>query len=252
MLISLFFILTSSCTLKNKKQTNDSTDSIQNHELKQMVKTQIEARGITDIKVLTAMKKVLRHQFVPLHIRYLAYRDTPLPIGFDQTISQPYIVAFMTEAAHLKNDCRVLEIGTGSGYQAAVLAEICNEVYTIEIIKELGNRSKKLLTELGYHHVYVKIGDGYLGWPEKAPFDAILVTAAPEHIPQPLIKQLATGGHLIIPVGSTHQELMRLTKTKEGIKKESLLPVRFVPFTGPGIDKKSDDLPSTWDMTIPF
>lgn len=195
-----------------------------------MVTTQIIARGISDKSVIEAMRKVERHLFVPeIHIQH-AYGDHPLPIGYGQTISQPYIVAFMTEILELDENSRVLEVGTGSGYQAAVLAEICDSVYTVEIVEELGTRSARLFKELGYSNVKVKIGDGYLGWPEYSPFDAIIVTCAPTHVPDPLKDQLKEGGRMIIPVGERYvQELVLLTKKKGALKQTSVLPVRFVP-----------------------
>lgn len=194
-----------------------------------MVEHQIKDRGVTDKEVLKAMKKVKRHLFVPPYIADLAYQDSPLPIGERQTISQPYIVAFMTEAAKLKRNDKVLEVGTGSGYQAAVLARIVKEVYTIEIIKRLADSARYRLKELGYKNVHVKWGDGYKGWPEEAPFDAIIVTAAPDEVPEELLKQLKLGGRMVVPVGAFYQELYLITKTKDGYSKESLLPVRFVP-----------------------
>ena len=199
-----------------------------------MVKTQIAARGITDKRVLEAMIRVPRHQFVPKVYRYLAYSDRPLPIGEEQTISQPYIVALMTEALGLKGGERVLEIGTGSGYQAAVLAEIVKEVYTIEINERLGESAQQRLKQLGYNNVKVKVGDGYLGWPEYAPFDGIIVTCAPEEIPQPLVEQLAQGGKMVIPMGKEDQiqTLFLLAKQEERLKKKVIIPVRFVPMTG--------------------
>jgi protein-L-isoaspartate(D-aspartate) O-methyltransferase len=197
-----------------------------------MATEQLVARDIVDPKVLAAMRKIPRHRFVPEQLADSAYEDGPLPIGKEQTISQPYIVAFMTQVLRLRGKERVLEIGTGSGYQAAVLAEIVPEVHTIEIVPELAERARTLLRELGYFNVRGKAGDGYLGWPEKAPFDAILVTAAPDHIPQPLVDQLAPGGRMVIPVGQDHQELVLIEKTREGIKQSSILPVRFVPMTG--------------------
>jgi protein-L-isoaspartate(D-aspartate) O-methyltransferase len=200
---------------------------------KAMVKNQLEARGIRNEAVLQAMLKVPRHQLVPGNVRHLAYADSPLPIGSGQTISQPYIVAFMTEAIEPKPEMKVLEIGTGSGYQAAVLAEIVAEVYSIEIVETLGKKAKKDLSELGYDNIHVRIGDGYKGWPEQAPFDAIIVTAAPEEVPQPLIDQLKEGGKMILPVGPSGdtQELRILEKKKGKIRSKSLFPVRFVPFT---------------------
>ncbi|MBN1387326.1 MAG: protein-L-isoaspartate(D-aspartate) O-methyltransferase [Bacteroidales bacterium] len=195
-----------------------------------MVTDQIVARGITDSRVIRAMGKVERHLFVPEGARRYAYTDGPLSIGEGQTISQPYIVAFMTECLSLKPDMKVLEVGTGSGYQAAVLAEIVDKVYTIEIVEQLGLRSKKLLADLGYDNVFVKIGDGYEGWLEHAPYDAIIVTCAPNRIPDPLKDQLAEGGRMIIPVGGSGiQYLILNTKRNGRIRQVSVLPVRFVP-----------------------
>jgi protein-L-isoaspartate(D-aspartate) O-methyltransferase len=199
----------------------------------QMVQQQIAWRGIRDTLVLNAMRKVPRHLFVPDYLVAQAYFDSPLPIGEGQTISQPYIVAFMTEALKLQGNERVLEIGTGSGYQAAILAEIVKEVYTIEIVPTLGKRAEELLQKMGYKNVQVIIGDGYRGLPAKSPFDAIIVTAAPDHIPQPLVDQLKAGGRLIIPVGNLEQELILIEKKADGsVTKKSVLPVRFVPMTG--------------------
>lgn len=195
----------------------------------QMVEYQLKSRDIVDRKVLDVMLKVERHKFVPKEYEELAYIDEPLPIGFGQTISQPYIVALMTQLLEVKKEDKVLEIGTGSGYQAAILAELAKEVYTIEIIPELAQRAEKLLKELGYKNIFVKIGDGYLGWPEYAPFDKIIVTCAPEEIPQPLIDQLKDGGKLVIPVGSVWQELVVVEKKEGKINKRNVIPVRFVP-----------------------
>ncbi len=202
-------------------------------ERESMVKTQIENRGIKDKSVLDAMKKVLRHEMIPSNVVNRAYTDGPLPIGYGQTISQPYIVAFMTEAINPKPDHKVLEIGTGSGYQAAVLAEIVKEVYTIEIVNELYTSADKKLNELGYKNIFCKAADGYYGWEEHAPFDAIVVTAAAEHIPPPLVEQLKDGGKMIIPVGAPflNQNLILVEKKDEEVTTRSLLPVRFVPFT---------------------
>jgi protein-L-isoaspartate(D-aspartate) O-methyltransferase len=197
-----------------------------------MVDDQIAARGISDAAVLEAMRQVPRHRFLPPAQEANAYEDHPLPIGFDQTISQPYIVAYMTQALSLGPSDRVLEIGTGSGYQAAVLAEIVREVYTIEIVPELAAGATKILSELGYENVRVRHGDGYRGWPEAAPFDAIIVTAAPRAIPQPLIDQLALEGRMVVPVGDWYQELVIVTKTTDGIVEQKTIPVRFVPMTG--------------------
>jgi len=198
-----------------------------------MVKTQIEARGVKNPLILEAMRNVPRHQLVPENQRHNAYSDRPLAIGDGQTISQPYIVAYMTNLLDPKKGMKVLEIGTGSGYQAAVLAEIASEVYTVEIIEKLGRRAKRDLQEMGYDNIHVKIGDGYAGWEEHAPFDAILVTAAAPEIPQPLIDQLKVGGRMIIPVGpvAQTQELVMVEKTRDEVKTKNLLPVRFVPFT---------------------
>lgn len=198
-------------------------------ERSQMVEAQLKARGINDQKLLMVMQKTPRHLFVPDNMQEYAYEDRPLPIGYNQTISQPYIVALMTEAANLHPDSKVLEIGTGSGYQAAILAELCHEVYTIELVEALGKLAQKCLKNMGYNNVHVKVGDGYKGWPEQAPFDAIIATAAPEDVPQSLLEQLKDGGRLVIPVGSISQELLRITRSKDGFTKESILPVRFVP-----------------------
>ena len=201
-------------------------------ERMRMVARDLAARDITDSTVLAVMARVPRHLYVPEDLRRYAYRDGPLPIGEDQTISQPYIVAFMTQAMNLSPTDRVLEIGTGSGYQAAVLGEIAAEVYTIEIIPALAERSKALLRGLGYENIHVRTGDGYFGWPEKAPFDAIIVTAAPNHVPQALVDQLADGAPLVMPVGDAYQELIRITRRGDKQTTERLLPVRFVPMTG--------------------
>lgn len=203
---------------------------------KRMVEEQLKGpgRNITDPRVLKAMEKVPRHKFVPPEFIHEAYDDHPVPIGFGQTISQPYIVAFMTEQLHLQPDDKVLEIGTGSGYQAAILAEIAKEVYTIEIIAELAKRAKTTLAELGYTNVHVRIGDGYQGWPEAAPFDAIMLTCAPDHVPPPLVDQLKDGGRMILPVTGPFgmQELILLVKQGDQLLKKRVLPVRFVPMTG--------------------
>lgn len=201
---------------------------------KRMVEEQIISRGIKDKEVLDAMATVPRHLFVPEGYRAYSYYDQPLPIGFGQTISQPYIVAFMTELLALNKDSVVLEVGTGSGYQAAVLSRIAKQVYTMEVVEPLGKEAAHQVKAIGYSNVEVKIGDGYKGWPEHAPFDAIIVTAAADHIPQPLIDQLSSGGRMVIPVGGVYavQDLMLVTKdTSSKIVKKSLIPVRFVPLT---------------------
>jgi protein-L-isoaspartate(D-aspartate) O-methyltransferase len=178
------------------------------------------------------MRTVPRHRFVPADVVDLAYTDQPLPIGHEQTISQPYIVAFMAEALQLKPGDKVLEVGTGSGYHAAVISQLAKEVYTIEIVPQLAASAKSTLSELGYRNVHVRHGDGYEGWPEEAPFDAILVTAAPDHVPPALVEQLGVGGRMIIPVGRGVQELRLIRKTARGVIEEPTIPVRFVPMTG--------------------
>jgi protein-L-isoaspartate(D-aspartate) O-methyltransferase len=198
-----------------------------------MVTEQIAARGIGDEKILQALRRVPRHEFVPEPLRDRAYADRPLPIGEGQTISQPYIVALMTLAVAPDKNMKVLEIGTGSGYQAAVLAELCRSVYTIEIVETLGKRAAEVLAKR-YSNVHVRIGDGYRGWPEEAPFDAIIVTASPTSVPAPLIEQLREGGRMVIPVGEANpQELVLLTKKEGRLRQESILPVRFVPMVDP-------------------
>ncbi len=198
-----------------------------------MIAETIIARGVSDSLVLAAMRAVPRHLFVPAAMRPHAYADQPLPIGADQTISQPYIVALMTELLDLRPGEKVLEIGTGSGYQAAVLAEITDRVYSIEIIASLAASAEERLLRLGYESVKVRAGDGYRGWPEAAPFDAIIVTAAPDHVPEPLVAQLAPGGRLVIPVGGFSQDLMLIERGLDGrLRKRSIIPVRFVPMTG--------------------
>ncbi|MBU1905648.1 MAG: protein-L-isoaspartate(D-aspartate) O-methyltransferase [Candidatus Omnitrophica bacterium] len=194
-----------------------------------MAGEQIEARGVKDKRVVEVMRSIERDKFVPSKIRHLAYEDRPLPIGSGQTISQPYIVALMTELLELKGNEKVLEIGTGSGYQAAILGELAKEVYTIEILPELASRAEALLRDLGYKNISVKQGDGYLGWPDFAPFDAIIVTAAPPEIPQALIEQLAEGGRMVVPVGTLFQELKLLIKSQGKLIEKNILPVRFVP-----------------------
>jgi protein-L-isoaspartate(D-aspartate) O-methyltransferase len=195
-----------------------------------MVREQIEARGVRDARVVAAMRRVPRHLFVPEHVRADAYEDYPLPIGHEQTISQPYIVAWMTEALRVKPGDRVLEIGTGSGYQAAVLSEMGAEVYTIELVAPLAETAARTLQALGYTTIRAKQGDGYGGWPQHAPFSAIVVTAAPDHVPQPLVEQLAAGGRLVIPVGGRMlQQMTVITKDARGVTSEERMAVRFVP-----------------------
>lgn len=199
---------------------------------RRMVETQLRGRDIRDARVLEAMRKVPRHEFVPSDLRAFAYNDGALPLSMGQTISQPYIVAYMTQLLELEGTERVLEIGTGSGYQAAVLAEIVPEVFTIEILPKLGEEAAAVLKSLGYKNIHFRIGDGYAGWPEQAPFDRIIVTAAPRKIPQPLIDQLKEGGVLVCPVGRPDQDLIVLRKGRDGITRRSTIPVRFVPMTG--------------------
>jgi protein-L-isoaspartate(D-aspartate) O-methyltransferase len=198
-------------------------------ERQTMVDDHIRGRGITDQRVLAAMRSVPRERFVPETVTGQAYADHPLPIGYGQTISQPYIVAYMSETLQVTRSSKVLEIGTGSGYQAAILGELAGEVYSIEIVPELADRARQILDALGYKNIHVRTGDGYRGWPEQAPFDRIMVTAAPDHVPQPLVDQLATGGRLVIPVGRTEQDLLLITRTPTGVVQQRTIPVRFVP-----------------------
>jgi protein-L-isoaspartate(D-aspartate) O-methyltransferase len=226
-LLLLFFMMGFTCpSVLIAQQENDFS-----RMREEMVQDQIVARGVKDKKVINAMNKVKRHLFVPEKYRAFSYRDHPLPIGEGQTISQPYIVAYMTEVLNLRPGDRILEVGTGSGYQAAILAELVKEVYTIEIIGELGRRARKILDTLGYKNIQVIIGDGYKGWPEKAPYDAVIVTCAPERIPEALVRQLKEGGRMIIPVGKAGgiQKLVKCVKMKGVIKTEDVMHVRFVP-----------------------
>jgi protein-L-isoaspartate(D-aspartate) O-methyltransferase len=207
-----------------------------------MVKYQIEGRGVKDKAVLAAFRKVPRDRYVPALWRGRAYADSPLPIGEGQTISQPYVVAWMTELIEPKKGMRVLEIGTGSGFQAAILAECVGEVDTIEVVPSLGRSAETLLRDQGYRNIRVRIGDGYGGWPERAPYDAILLTAAPpSDVPKPLLDQLKVGGRLVAPVGRDVQDLVRITRTETGYKREVLAPVRFVPMTGKAQDDRGKD-----------
>lgn len=194
-----------------------------------MIEFQMRRRGIDDRRVLDAIARVPRHAFVPEDVRADAYADTPLPIGYGQTISQPYIVAFMTAALRIEPSDRVLEVGTGSGYQAAVLAELAREVFTIEIVPQLAASARLTIDSLGYRNVRVRTGNGYLGWPDAAPFDRIIITAAPDEVPPVLVQQLQYGGLMAVPVGTSEQELRILRRTRDGMQTLSVLPVRFVP-----------------------
>ena len=207
-------------------------------ERARMVAEQLRARGIRDRAVLRAMARVPRHQFVPAPYQELAYADRPLPIGFDQTISQPFIVAYMTEVANVSSGERVLEVGTGSGYQAAILAELVREVYTVEIVPELATRARTQLRALGYANVHVRTGDGYAGWREHAPYDAIVVTAAPDHVPPALVEQLAVGGRMVVPVGADEQEMRVISKTARGVVEQRTIPVQFVPLVRPDSQRR--------------
>jgi len=238
-ILAVIVILFSACIGEEREPfqdmgENETQESGFIEEREHMVKFDLRGRDITDEKVLEVMARVPRHEFVPRDLQGKAYADHPLPIGYGQTISQPYIVALMTQGLKLKKEDRVLEIGTGSGYQAAVLAEIVDEVYTIEIIEELAERANKTLKELDYENVEVKTGDGYFGWEEHAPFDAIIVTCAANHIPPPLIEQLDEGGRLIIPLGSTkyYQTLTLVEKRNGSLETKYITSVRFVPMTG--------------------
>ena len=201
-------------------------------ERKKMVEDQIVSRGIKDERVVNAMLEVPRHEFVPEDWKDYSYSDGPIPIGMGQTISQPYIVAIMTELMGVKEGDKVLEIGTGSGYQAAVLAAMGCNVYTIEILGELTGRARNVIEKLGYNNVHFKVGDGYEGWEEHSPYDAITATASPAEIPHPLVDQLKQGGRMVLPVGKDHQELKLITKTEDGMETKDIIPVAFVPMTG--------------------
>ena len=218
----------------------DPASDTRSGERLKMAATQLEARDITDARVLRVMRQVPRHEFIPEGERGFAYADHPVPIGHGQTISQPYIVALMTQAVAAQPGQKILEIGTGSGYQAAVLADISAKVYTVEIVPELAERAAWTLARLGYTNVSARAGDGYDGWPEAAPFDAVMVTAAANHVPPPLLAQLGEGGRLIIPLGPTtsFQTLTLITKRGEAYDTESLTGVRFVPLTGKALEKE--------------
>jgi protein-L-isoaspartate(D-aspartate) O-methyltransferase len=232
----MLFIFLANCSERERVSELDSKGDFKTMR-ERMVETQIQARGIKDARVLSAMLKVERHRFVPKEYQNSAYSDQPLPIGEGQTISQPYIVALMTELLELKGGEKVLEVGTGSGYQAAILAELAKEVYTIEIIETLASSAKKVLLDLAYQNITVKVGDGYLGWPEAAPFDAIIITCAPDHIPNPLLEQLKEAGRMVLPVGTYSQELQKLIKRSGKIETTNVTPVIFVPMTGEGVKK---------------
>jgi len=234
LILIVTFGLCTSCTQQDererlRRETEEKEYSILRNN---MVEKQIISRGIQDPKVLEAVRKVPRHLFVPESYRKFAYSDRPLAIGYGQFISRPYIIALMTEALGLEGGEKVLEIGTGSGCQSAILAEIAKEVYSIEIIEDLANQAKQRLDKLGYENIHIKVADGYHGWSEFAPFDDILVTAAPDHIPLPLLEQLRVGGKMIIPVGELFQELILLIKTPEGYQEQRIIPVKFEPMTG--------------------
>ncbi len=230
--------IASGCENGNQAMIQENNHSRQ-VERDSMVNTQIVAGGVTDQVVVAAMRRVPRHRFMPDSHAEGAYGDFPLSIGYEQTISQPFIVAYMTQALKLKPDEKVLEIGTGSGYQAAILAELVSKVFTIEIVEPLATRAKKTLAELGYDNVSVRAGDGYKGWPDESPFDAIILTAAPNHIPEPLLEQLAIGGRLILPIGDYPQRLLFIRRTEEGYQETELLPVVFVPMTGEALTNPS-------------
>jgi protein-L-isoaspartate(D-aspartate) O-methyltransferase len=232
LLATLWLVALACATGGNGKRPEPVDDDPEAKRRDAMVASQIEARGVRDRCTLAALRHVPRPLFIPPEARGQAYVDGPVAIGEGQTISQPYIVALMTELVRPQRGMRVLEIGTGSGYQAAVLAECVGEVYTIEIVPELGRRAAAVLGELGYANIRFRIGDGFDGWPEAAPFDAIVVTAAPDEIPKPLLDQLAVGGRLVIPVGRGSQDLLLVTRTESGYQREEVIPVRFVPMTG--------------------
>ena len=226
-------LLTFGCHSQDGNGSGSASEATFHAQRERMVQQQIAARGVRNPRVLDAMQHVPRHEFVPATERGQAYADRPLPIGHGQTISQPYIVAFMSEALDPQPTDRVLEIGTGSGYQAAVLAELAGEVFSIEIVEPLASEARRTLERTGYDNVHLKSGDGYQGWAEHAPFDAIIVTCAPDHVPTPLVQQLKEGGRMMIPVGESHnQQLVLLRKKADGLEQESILPVRFVPMTG--------------------
>jgi protein-L-isoaspartate(D-aspartate) O-methyltransferase len=230
--------LAAGCGGAAEKEARVNDDAEMWRRLNAMVDSQIEGRGVSDPATLAAMRKVPRWEFVPANIKDRTFEDNPLAIGEGQTISQPYIVAYMTEALKLEADDKVLEVGTGSGYQAAILGVIAADVYTIEIVPPLAEDARATLERLGYDNVHVLVGDGYRGWPEEAPFDAIIVTCAPDHVPQPLLDQLADGGRLVLPLGGRYpQMLKRYTRRGDTFEEENLEPVLFVPMTGEAQEK---------------
>jgi protein-L-isoaspartate(D-aspartate) O-methyltransferase len=233
---TLFLALTFACNGNGGRSTPDDEENLAKLR-DSMVTRQLQGRDVVSKPVLEAMRKVPRHKFVPPSLIRYAYSDQPLSIGEGQTISQPYIVGIMTQVLRPKPEDKILEIGTGSGYQAAVLAEIVKEVFTIEIVESLGKSARKLLEDLDYKNIHVRIGDGYKGWPSEAPFDGVIVTAAPDHVPEPLKQQLKVGGRLVIPVGRGEQALIVITRTEEGFVEETVLGVRFVPMTGEAQEK---------------
>ncbi|MEW6146225.1 MAG: protein-L-isoaspartate(D-aspartate) O-methyltransferase [Thermodesulfobacteriota bacterium] len=243
----LIIVMLSSFLILAGAVNSTDTENVYRQRRLDMVEEQMAQRDISTPEVLRAMRAVPRHKFVPEHLMDLAYSDTPLPIGMGQTISQPYIVAYMTELIRPGKGRKVLEIGTGSGYQAAVLAEMGAEVYTVEILEPLSLFARSVINGLGYSNVHFKTGDGYLGWEEHAPYDAVIVTAAPEEIPEPLKAQLREGGRMVIPVADDGQELLLLTKTKEGFDEERVAPVMFVPMTGEAEKHRKSETTKTPD-----
>ncbi len=229
-LLLLVLISIPACNSNHASPPGSADDKFKKQ--REMMVAEIRDQGVRSKDVLDAMLKVPRHRFVAPSYQHRAYENRPLPIGHNQTISQPFIVAYMTEAAEIAPGEKVLEIGTGSGYQAAVLAELAKEVYTIEIIPELAENSRQLLAALGYKNVHVRHGNGYLGWPEEAPFDAIVVTAAPDKVPQALVDQLAVNGKMVVPVGTSYQEMVIISRTSTGVIERRTIPVMFVPMTG--------------------
>ncbi len=233
LLLGLLVLPLPGCASQSAPEPGEQSSSEEQYaKQRQQLVDELRQQGIKSQDVLDALLKVPRHKFVPALNRHLSYQNRPLPIGRGQTISQPYIVAYMTEAAEIASGEKVLEIGTGSGYQAAVLAELAKEVYSIEIIPDLAEGARKLLSEMGYKNVEVKTGNGYLGWPEHAPFDAIVVTAAPDEVPKALVEQLAFRGKMVVPVGSNFQQMVIISKTESGVVERRTIPVAFVPMTG--------------------